>query len=536
MTGRSTSGRGAARTASGLPWYAVVGVALAVCAVLGATGRRAQAACSPSICVGAGSSCTISGTNTIDDDCILDLSTKNVTLTGTLKTASDGQNFTIKTIDFDVQGTIQARGAPALTPLDIQSSGFFKTRVVSNSPATVDVSHSGNVTVTASGLVSIDGKDFTADGISGAVNGGGITITAGTTFASTKDIHANGSTTGDGGSISLTSTSSNMTIGGDVLANGSGSFAFGGDITLDSGGTLTVTKRLQTLGDTDGDGGSIDITAASTASFSGTVKASGGSTGGTGGDMAVTATDVTITAGWTSTGGTDSDGGAVSITATAGGINLNGAGVNSGTITTDGGSGGSGADVDLDATGGAITQSGTISSSGSGGFDGGTVSLTSNQNVTSSANITATGTGDISFGGTINLTGGTNHTASVSSILDARSTTSNGGFDGTVDVEACTVSVTGTLKTRNTSVGLGENLVVYKNTYTLSAAGSMLSDSPAPTDCATATTGNVIKCRCVDGNGDGICDSPVSCVNNPSLSGTVTPTALVCPIPLPACQ
>ena len=77
---------------------------LAALLLSGASARIASAACSTAICVGSATACTISGSNTIDDDCVLNWSGKDVTLASgaSMKTAADGQNFEIQTDDFDV--------------------------------------------------------------------------------------------------------------------------------------------------------------------------------------------------------------------------------------------------------------------------------------------------------------------------------------------------------------------------------------------------------------------------------------------------
>jgi hypothetical protein len=156
--------------------------------------------------------------------------------------------------------------------------------------------------------------------------------------------------------------------------------------------------------------------------------------------------------------------------------------------------------------------------------------------VTVAGNVSATGAGDFSFGGTIDVTAGTNHTISLTKTLDARSTTTNGGFDGDIALNACNVSVTtasGGMKTRNTSVGGGSNTVTYQGTYSLGSGTLMSSDDPAATVCG-GTGSNRIYCRCADANVDGICDTN-ACVSAPTLTGSVTPTALVCPTVMPAC-
>ncbi len=548
------------------------------------TARVAGAACSTAICVGTATACTISGANTVDDDCILDWSGKDVTLASgaSLKTASDGQNFTVLTDDFDVIGTIQDRGAPTATPLGIASTGFFKIR----STGKIDVTNGGSVTVSAAGFVQLDGL-VSADGGGALVDGGGIDITStGSTLSASAVVHASGPAGGSGGSVSLTSSTGAATVSGALTANGgsgstggsvavtsagtmsisgavnanggtgndggevdltsgddmaitahvaasgNGSFAFGGTISIDSGGAFLTTKRLHAVGDSDGDGGTVEVTAVDGSEFDDTVRASGGSSGGTGGSIAIDAASVLIKSDWANNG-SGSDGGTIDITAETGTFELQ----STGSLTSAGSGSGSGGDITITAAG-TITQNGPISSTGSGGGDGAGITIDGSADVNLAANIAATGSGTDSSGGTIDVTGGTNHTVTITKILDARSTSSAGFFDGDLSVEACNVTLSspGVLKTRNTNVGSGRNFVTYRNSYTLGSSTSMLADDPAAVSCSPASSsGNFIYCRCPDTSpADGACDSS-TCVTSPTLTGTVTPTALICPIPLPAC-
>lgn len=527
-----------------------------------AAAREAHAACNTAICVGGATACTISGTNTIDDDCTLNWSGKDVTLASgaSLKTAADGQNFAIVTDDFDVSGTIQSRGAPLATPLTITTAGYLNV----HSTGKIDVSRGGHATVDSTGAVQFDGTEFNADGGGSNADAGSITISSDGAVSTTGAIHATGSGGGFGGRIDIESTTStlsigaavtangasgtlfhhdggtiiiasagDMTIGANVTANGNGTTAWGGSIDLTSGGNVIASGKLHASGDSDGEGGGITVEAVDEAEFGDTVKVNGGAGGGTGGGITITAASVLVSSDWSANGGTDANGGAVAITAENGDVELQGTSY----ISAVSGNGGDGDTIEISATGN-VTLNGELFASASGGGTGGDVTVSADGNVTVAADIVVDAAGTDSSGGTITITGGTNHTVTISQLLAARSTSSTGWFDGGIAVSACNVTVTNTgiLRTRNTSVGSGTNVIDYQGTLTV--AGSALADDPAAGSCASPLSGNVFACRCVDTTpADGTCDTPLACVSNATTTGaTITPTALVCPVMMAACS
>src|SRR5262249_25545609 len=109
-------------------------------------------------------------------------------------------------------------------------------------------------------------------------------------------------------------------------------------------------------------------------------------------------------------------------------------------------------------------------------------------------------------------------------------TTTNGLFDGVISLgPACNVVISGTLHTRTPQVpdGLGTAFIEYHGSLNL-ANGRLLSD----------TGGNQIFCKCVDNNGDRVCDPPATCVQTPSGTGqaTLTPPIVFMPIVTLPCQ
>src|SRR5262249_213380 len=135
---------------------------------------------------------------------------------------------------------------------------------------------------------------------------------------------------------------------------------------------------------------------------------------------------------------------------------------------------------------------------GGQGGDGGTVTLFADGgNATIDGIITADGSGAGAFGGEIAIEAGTNGTIQITRTIEA-TTTTNGLFDGVISLgPACNVVISGTLHTRTPQVpdGLGTAFIEYHGSLNL-ANGRLLSD----------TGGNQIFCKCVDNNGDRVCD------------------------------
>jgi len=147
----------------------------------------------------------------------------------------------------------------------------------------------------------------------------------------------------------------------------------------------------------------------------------------------------------------------------------------------------------------------------------------------------AGGQGANETGGDINIAAGTG----TGSTLDVQSTAyiradspGTTSSDGTIELSGCNVTVAGELDTRNTNLSWGQNTVTYQGSFTTNSGSSLLAD---PVN-SYGVGGNVINCRCVDNNHDGVCDTPVSCVSSPSLGGTVTPSATISPTAQAACS
>lgn len=532
---------------------------LAALLLVAASARDGHAACNTAICSGGATACTITGNNVIDDDCVLNWSGKDVTLASgaTLRTASDGQNFELITDDLDVYGTIQDRGASSATPLLINASGHFHV----HSTGKIDASRGGTVWISAAGYAQFDGTEIDADGHSTSPDGGWISIeSTGSSVSTSGTLHANGAAGGLGGRIDLNSATTlttaatistngssgaagghdggeiyltslgDMTLGGDLLANGNGPSAYGGWIGLTSDGSFVTTHRVHANGDDDGLGGEITLLAADEAEFGDTVRANGGTGGGDGNKIEIDAASVLVSSDWSANGSTGAYGGSVAIVAQVGDIELQGTSF----ITADAGNAGAAGTIDLAAVG-DVTLNGELIATATGGGTGGVITVAAENDVTVAADIQVNAAGTDSTAGSIDISA--EYGVTISQTLDARSTSSAGWSDGTIAVAGCDVAVTSTgmMRTRNTNVGGGLNLLTYRGT--LGIAGSILADGPAAASCSTPTSGNVFYCRCVDTSpADGNCDMPIACVSNPSTGGsTMTPAPLICPIPMPPC-
>ena len=465
-----------------------------------------HAACTTTICTGGGGNCTISGVHTIDDGCMLDWGpAKDVLVTGTLQTAADDQSFTLKARAFDITGTLRAKGDHAVLTVEtsaVGSSGSpsFRTRT----SGTIDVSKGGTAIIDAAGFVDISGTDFTADGGTGGCDAGDIDI-SGTSLLITRTIHADGAacggTGGDGGTITLTATTGNATLSGSgpITANSSGNFTFGGTITLRTETSLTQGKTMQAKGGAGGDGGVILLSSeTSSVGVGGSLNTSSEGAGSAGGTIEVSGTSVASSNDWTSKG--DQYGGLIDVQAR-------------------------GSNIDI--------QAGTFAVDAENGGFAGLVYLSGEGAVTIDGFITANTSGPDAEAGTIDISAGSNHTLSVKKALEAKTANNSASADGSVVLAACNISVTQDIRTRNVNVGDGSTQIDYQGTMTLTAGDTISADDPMATSC-NDLRGNVIFCRCPDANEDGACDA-ASCVTAPTLSGTLTPTALLCPRAMAPC-
>ena len=449
------------------------------------------------------STCTISGTNYVDNGCVIPWDGKTVTIdrSGKLLTASNGQSFTINAAALIVRGTLQAQGGRLVVNTTSTGATSFRTEVVNNSPGKIDVRNGGRLSIVAAGPVELYGQDVNADG--GSAGSGGAIWVRGSSISTTSAVHADGTNGGDGGYLELDAAGS-ISIGALTTANGQGpvngaSPATGGAIFINAGDTLNVSKNLLAKGDQDGDGGVINLIAASAATMAANYSVNGvGNVGGAnGGRISLEAASATVSGAWSAVGNYGAAGGEIRVRTHAGSL----------TMTS--------------------TSSIDVSSGSFGGGDAGIVELRGDADVSVGGDITANSGGDGSHGGDITVAGGSANAITISKTLQAIATTNNGDRDGAIYVGgACTITIAGSLKTRNQPGG-GHNTIEYLGSLNANGATLLAGDSG----------GNTIACPCVDiSPADGVCDSPPTCAQNPSLSGaTVNPSPLLDPWPAPPC-
>ncbi len=235
------------------------------------------------------------------------------------------------------------------------------------------IGNGGNVSVTASGSVSV-----------GAVN----TSSTGATYDYYWD---NGDTSiGNGGNVNLTATNGNLTISGDVDARAvylggnrtPTSVGTGGNIVLMSDGNVSINSNLFTTGISQSGGGNVSISNNGGITINGGISSNGGAVGltatGTSSNISINGS---ITTGFNGNGYSVGDAGDVSLTAGHDILLLNGSTIDASVRTNSNGTTtGRGGNVSLTA-GGSITGASNISTfvikdgSGSIGSSAGNVSL-----------------------------------------------------------------------------------------------------------------------------------------------------------------
>jgi len=238
------------------------------------------------------------------------------------------------------------------------------------------------------------------------VNGGLMTILAGSVHVETHGEILGVLANNTAGSIKITTTGDIMV---DTGANGPGSIEVTasdnpGQIDLVAGGNVTVAGIVAAdATSSQGSGGVINVTAQGTANVTGAITARGGTT-------------------------FEPLGGAINIFAASATI--------PGTIRTDAGDGG---DIDIETQSGAITASGTINASGGGNIgDGGFVTIIASTNLSIAGTLSAGAAGsDLEGGGTggdLDLEG-TSGNVSISAAVDNHGAAPDGDA-GEIDVSA----------------------------------------------------------------------------------------------------
>ena len=190
----------------------------------------------------------------------------------------------------------------------------------------------GNISVTAGGFVFVPQVASNAVGVvtggpagplTGVGNGGFINISAGTGIFIVNDCASSGGADGgNSGTVTLTSTTGNITVIGVLAATANNTAGNGADITVTaSAGSITVNNITTTNADGVGNAGSI-IMDATNGIILGNVEASGGNTSGDGGTITLTTTggDLVANSYMNSRARGLGDAGDITLTASAGAV------------------------------------------------------------------------------------------------------------------------------------------------------------------------------------------------------------------------
>jgi hypothetical protein len=210
----------------------------------------------------------------------------------------------------------------------------------------------------------------------------------------------------------------------------------------------------------------------------------------------VSGAQVTTGSTWNSRGDQEGDGGFIDVSALS----------NPGTVTTTS----------------ASHSWNTIGGAG-GGF-GGDVDVFTIGDISLTGDMDAGGNGEFASGGFITIDTDGDITVNSGSRIEADASGTDAS-DGTISLTACNMTVSGDIDTRN--LDSGENDFDYAGMFTQNSGSVLLADDDG---------GNNFFCRCVDTSpADGVCDTPASCVNPPTLNGTVTPSATFFPLIRASC-
>ena len=359
---------------------------------------------------------------------------------GTLNIGSGGGNFNLAaTASSGTAGTIEITNE---TTLNVNGANVSVAAMGTANGGIINIHNIGtlNFLPTAPTALAADG--------SGPGNGGSITLDAfnAITVGNGSDqvsLSAQGDLnggTGNGGSVSINSHFSPATVSGSSINVAGGPNKTGGNITVTTLNTLSLSGNLNANGLGTGAGGNIVLTAGAF-TFNGTESFTANSTGtGKGGTVTLDSTFAGNMTTWILGVNTtlqalsaNGPGGIINITSASQPLTITGDGV----LVTAGGNGAGGA-INVTAAANTLTITGTLSANGSGTGAGGLITLLENSNfsillngatISAAAAPASDGNGGtiiiVNTGGGINLSGTT---------LDAQGAGSGAGGTITVSV------------------------------------------------------------------------------------------------------
>jgi len=474
--------------------------------------------------------CTIAGTHSIGSGETCDYTGKDVILTGTLDGDGNAECYTVVADNLTVHGTLRARSSC----IEVEVSENFAMEVVGNSAATVDVREVDEWTDGLSvqcGSATLDGKAINANSDGDSSPGGWIRIDcAGDVTGTGGPFQAAGAGGYDGGTIDIYSLAGDVDLASAFDLSGGGEWSFGGWMTIDAAGDVTLgtsSRSLQAQGAQGGSGGTIDVTGGGIVTINGAVNLNGNGEDAYGGQIDVTASAISTGTGWSANGDSGGGGGSIALSALDG----------TGTITmasnaswsATGNQGGDGGGIDIQAVG-DVTLAGDSDVSTNGSGWGGYVDVQTWEigDVSVSGDLEAGSSGEDTLGGDVTVQADGDVTVASTSRIGA-DTSGTGATDGSTFFSGCNITVAGTIDSRDGEGG--DNWLHYAGTFTQASGSAILADDATMND-----DGNHIRCACVDTSpADGVCDS-ATCASAPVLNGTVTPSADVVPVAMPSCS
>lgn len=439
------------------------------------------------MCAAGADPCTIAGTRDVASGCTLDFGTRAVVLTGALQSATPSGSFTVRAGTLTLSaGKIRSVG-PAGLPggnVTVQVTGAL---VLTGSGPTLDVGGSagGGILSVTAGSIDVRAGTVEADGTGSEACGGVITLraTSGPLLLSAP-VHATGNLLCAGGLLDVSgddvTIATTLNVAGGDYPGGITVTANVGDVVVTGNGALKANGEQIEIGD-GGDGGPIALLAESgKVSIAGPLNTEGASPEGEAGSIVVVAGgDVTVSALLSAQGnGGGSNGGSIEIDA---GGNLSIAG----NVRTNGGSDAAAGEIDLRSDGIITVAAGKLVQANGGSFGGGAITLRDATRI------------------------------DVAGTLEARGSTGNGGF---TTLEACRVNVTGTLDTGAGAGGMSGANAITAGLATVGSSGRLLATPCNP----TIGTCNVITLMA------GVPGLDPLAVTTPAPSVVLDPTNAIC--------
>ena len=395
---------------------------------------------------------------------------------------------------------IEADGGDVLVAADINAAGaspdggggeidLTAEGAVTIQSGTLDVSGNSAGTVSLTAGTEATAQQIAANGTGDGGSGGSINLTAGTTAKILQAMELQGSFSstgagaGGGGTACIEADGGDVLVAADIDAGGASPDGGGGEIDLTAEGAITIQSG--TLDVSGNSAGTVTLDAGTEATLQ-QIAANGIGDAGAGGSINVTAGTTAQLLGLmalqgasSSTGANAGDGGTICIEADYGDVLV------AADITAEGASpDGCGGDVDLTAQSAINIQSGTLDVSGPGAQGaGGQITMQAGQSMTLSGSIDGSGG---SGGGVFNLDAGSGITFNGPVDLDA---TAAGGLGGSVTAQAGergigtfivndTVDVSGGACARGGSCGAGGIARLVGCDLTIAAGAKIKAGGP----------------------------------------------------------